>query len=80
MWLGLGGGEVGDGVPGFGGPFAAARFAGAAGDLQGLGGVWERDAGGDGDDFKGALFDPAVGFRIGEVSGRDVGPGQRCQL
>lgn len=81
-WWGVGlrGGEVGDGVHGLGEPFAAAGLAGASGDLHRLRGVQEADAGGDGDNFQGALLDPAVAFPGGGVSVRNVGPGQSGDL
>jgi hypothetical protein len=49
---GVFGGEVGDGVHGFRGPFLAVQPAAFPGDLDGLTGVWESDAGGHGDGFE----------------------------
>jgi hypothetical protein len=51
-----------------------------AGDLNGLGGVRERQSGGDRDGLEGAAFDPAVAAAILYVPGRDVFPGQGLEL
>ena len=51
---GVFGGEVGDGVYGFHGPFLAVQPAAFPGDLDGLTGVWVSDAGGHGDGFEGS--------------------------
>ena len=56
-WRGLAGGQRGDGVAGLGAPSAAGDAAGPAGDLDGLGGVGEKQARGDGDRFDDAFLD-----------------------
>ena len=75
------GGEVGDGVNGFHGPFLAVQPAAFPGDLDGLTGVWESDAGGHGDGFEGGFvsFSSVAAVILG-VGDRNVGPGQRHQL
>lgn len=48
---------------------------GAARDLDGLRGVWEPDPGDDGDDFDGAVRNPAAAAVGVAVTDRDIGPG-----
>lgn len=82
---GLVGGQVGDGVDGLGAP--AAVFAGpgrdragAAGELDGLGGVRELDPGRDGDDLECAdLAAPVPGFGAA-VCGLDIAPRELGEL
>src|SRR5262249_24587808 len=77
---GLLGGQAGDHVAGLGTPPAAAGPAGAAGDLDGLGGVREREPGGDGDSLDDPFLDPAVAAPVGHVADRYVLPGQGPEL
>src|SRR5664279_193061 len=76
-WSGAGlvDGQVGDGVHGFGAPFAAVPFADLAGHLDGLGGVREQDPGRNGDDFQGAFLDPSVSAVVLGMSNGEIGPG-----
>jgi hypothetical protein len=75
---GLGRGQTGDRVAGLGAPFPAAGPTGAAGDLDGLSGVWERQPGGDRNRLDEAAFDAAVGAAVLRVpsgtsfQGRDL--------
>lgn len=73
--------QVGDGVDGLGGEaFRLIEAASAASDLQGLGGVREVDAGGDGQELQGADLAAAVLAVVVAVGVRDLPPGQSCEL
>ena len=78
-------GQVGDGVDGLGVPAALAAGPGgdrasAAGDLDGLASVRERDSRGDGDDLQDADFPAAVAGLGAAVGVADLPPGQFGEL
>jgi hypothetical protein len=77
---GLGRGQTGDRVAGLGAPFPAAGPTGAAGDLDGLSGVWERQPGGDRNRLDEAAFDAAVGAAVLRVPFGNLFPGQGPEL
>lgn len=78
---GLGDGQAGDGVDGDGPPFLlVGEGADPAGEAQGLGGVREADAGGDGGGLEGAVFFAAMPTVVLAGAGRDAAPGQVLDL
>lgn len=75
---GLGSGQRRDRVDGLTGPFLLPCQLAAAGDLDGLGGVRERQPGGHGGDFEGSAPGPArpgPAARAGMRAGRTGRPG-----
>src|SRR5664280_2970194 len=72
---GLVGGEVGDGVDGFGAPFTAVACADSGGHLDSLGGVWEQDPVVNGDDFQGTFLDAPVTAVVLGVGDGNISPG-----
>ncbi|MDQ3761797.1 MAG: hypothetical protein M3460_08880 [Actinomycetota bacterium] len=68
--------QAGDCVDEFGPLFLTVELAGLAGHLDGLGSVREQDPGGDGEEFEGAFFDPAVTPVLTGVPDRDVCQGR----
>ena len=77
---GLDDGQRGDRVDRLGRPFRAGQRSAAAHDLDGLGGVRERQPGRDRSDLQGAPFSAAVAFLADPVRDRDVPPGQAGEL
>lgn len=79
-WGGLVGGEAGDGIHRFGGPFLTVEPAGLAGDLDGLAGVREDDPGLHRYGLDDALLHPAMSTISGGMCRWDVFPRQCLEL
>src|SRR6266511_176947 len=77
--VGLGGGEVGDGVDRHGPPAAASQGPDPAGDADSLGGVREVQAS-NGGDLQAADLHAGVAAVAGVVGDRDLAPGQGGEL